>query len=117
VSRISFSPDGNELLIADQTCAITVWNPSVPEPSDDTTLSANSVNGQFKAAAFSPDGATIALGGDSGKIHLVDALTGQELLVLDGNDQPIRRLAFSPDGSSIAGCCGDGTVKIWYSGW
>jgi WD40 repeat protein/serine/threonine protein kinase len=57
---------------------------------------------------FSPDGTRLAVMGFDGNVHLCDARTGQELLVLrrfgppEGNWGYTPRLAFCPDGSRIA---------------
>ena len=59
--------------------------------------------------AFTPDGKRLAALGYDGNVHLADARTGEEVLVLRGFGPPIGsggytpRMAFSPDGSRIAG--------------
>jgi RNA polymerase sigma factor (sigma-70 family) len=68
------------------------------------------------ATAFSPDGKILAVGGssvrDKGTIRLWDTSTGQETqrLVESANDP--SRLAFSPDGRSLASISG-GTLRLW----
>src|SRR5262249_29592300 len=57
---------------------------------------------------FTPDGTRLAALGYDGNVHLCDARTGDELLVLRGFGPPpgtvefTPRLAFSPDGSPVA---------------
>jgi len=65
--------------------------------------------------ALSPDGNTVAAAGKSGRIHLWDPLTGQELLSLEGHKAQVNGLAFSPDGMTLASCSHDGEVKLWRS--
>jgi DNA-binding SARP family transcriptional activator/WD40 repeat protein len=58
--------------------------------------------GEVQSVAFSPDGSTVATGGMDGSIHLFDASSGAELLVLRGHPAGVRGVAFSPDGSRLA---------------
>jgi hypothetical protein len=57
---------------------------------------------------FTPDGKRLAALGYDGNVHLADARTGEDILVLRGFGPPIGaqgytpRIAFSPDGSRIA---------------
>jgi WD40 repeat protein len=44
---------------------------------------------------------------------LWDTSSGQELLTLLGHSAPIRSLAFSADGQTLASGSEDGTVKLW----
>lgn len=69
------------------------------------------------AAAFSPDGRTLALGLADGTIHLYDTsdrslprLRGKPLT---GPEGYVFSIAFSPQGSSLAATGGDGTIWIW----
>lgn len=64
------------------------------------------------ALAFSPDGQTLAAGGQDRIIYLFDARTGQEVASLKGHDGPVFALAFSPDGRLLASA-GFDTVRLW----
>jgi predicted NACHT family NTPase len=66
-----------------------------------------------RALAFSPDGKTLATGCSDQGIHLWDAATGKELVVLQGRHGPVSSVAFSPDGKIIASS-GDLTgIHLW----
>jgi WD domain, G-beta repeat len=64
------------------------------------------------SVAFSPDGRTLAAGGDG--ISLWDVATGRPLATLTARgDQAADSVAFSPDGKTLAGTDGFGDVSLW----
>jgi RNA polymerase sigma factor (sigma-70 family) len=59
--------------------------------------------GGLRSLAFSPDGKTLAGGGDSdGRLRLWDVATGQERRVFPADGTRIRSVAFTPDGRTVA---------------
>jgi eukaryotic-like serine/threonine-protein kinase len=69
--------------------------------------------GSVTTVAFSPDGQTLASGGDDRLIGLWRASTGELLQTLYGHSSSIWGVAFSPDGRLIASAGADRTVRIW----
>jgi WD40 repeat protein len=79
------------------------------------------------AVAFSPDGKTVAFGGDLGPVYLWDVqsrkqirylLTDNKYEILSNDDWSYRAwwvwsVAFSPDGKLLAAGDGGGIVQVW----
>ncbi len=65
--------------------------------------------------AFAPRGDCLAAGAQDGRVRIWNAATRAEVAVLECGTQPIRDVAFSPDGRLLAVGCDDGdcTVRIW----
>jgi len=109
VTAAQFAPDGRTILTADGGGNLTWWRVGARELGVQRTIQI----GHFsRAMAISPDANTVALGGMS-RISLVDFRSGVIRQRLFGHSHEINGLAFSPDGSTLASCSMDGTIKLW----
>ena len=117
IMALAFHPDGSRLAAADFGDQILhLWDLAAgtevrqPAPAAVSCL------------AFTPDGSRLASVGYDGQVHLADARTGQELLVLRSAAGPRHhgygftpRLTFSRDGSRLA-ANGVWDVSFWEIG-
>jgi WD40 repeat protein len=101
----------------------------VPESHDDTEVTAAPLvvirgpNGRLDSLVFSPNGKYIAtvrnepLSPDGeqkpGDVRIWDSRTGKEVQSFLGHKSQVLTLKFSPDGTRLAGACGEDQVKVW----
>src|SRR5262249_32641366 len=106
VVALAFAPDGRRLFAMDQGQAVRGWDADGKE-----RLSIAGRRTRVAALALSPDGKTIATGGEDGA-RLWDAARGTELVRLPGRSE-VHSVAFSPDGGTLAVGDGGRSVPLW----
>jgi WD40 repeat protein/DNA-binding SARP family transcriptional activator len=120
-----FMPDGRHVLTSSRkgrldrlaAGAVTIWDLQTGRDSRTMGPAADYFN--FESFAVSPDGSSIALGGNSlrgdvggaSAARAWDTSTGQELWRL-AHDRTVTEVAFSPDGKYVATADWEGTAKI-----
>jgi WD40 repeat protein len=80
---------------ADNT--VRLWDPDSGKERDKFAAPNGTV-----CAAFTPDARTVALGNSNGNVLLHDSASGKELHRLQGHQQGVGAVAFSPDGKTVA---------------
>lgn len=65
------------------------------------------------AAAFAPDGQTLATSREDWTVKFWDVATGRERMRLAGHRDTVNCMAFSPDGRTLATGSTDRTIKLW----
>jgi len=118
---LAFSPGGKTFVTVGANGTAALWSVATgrrvgglmnagPAGSADGQAAAG---GPAAAAAFSPDGRTLATAAD-GSIRLWDTATRQEIgAPMTAGPGPLYAVAFSPDGSTLATAGGDGTARSW----
>lgn len=123
---LGFTPDGRTLVSAGEDKAVRVWDVSDPARPALRRVLRFSVGqgpeGMIFAAALSPDGATLAVGGyfgsdargkHYGDVRLADVATGRVVGVCRGHTNVVNALVFAPGGRLLASAGNDKTVRVW----
>jgi WD40 repeat protein len=117
---IAFTPDGSALLTASRDDTTRVWDVTVGGERDYLTVPGPGL--RLSGVAFSPDGSTFAVPADPSGVTIHDTETGDVVRELTGHDAILWDLAFSPDGTLLAGAAGTGipgpgnanrSIPIW----
>lgn len=108
VGQLSFSPDGQQLAVANMDGVSKVWELTTQEE----LLTLPPVALPAKAIAFNATGTLLATGGDDGVVTAWDALKGTVVFTKTVGGI-IHSVTFSPDGTRLAAASEDGTAKIW----
>jgi hypothetical protein len=105
-SCIAFTPDGHQLLAA-RGQDLRIWN------LDDLNNPLNiSVGRDVISLAVSRDGSFVLTGNDIGEIQVWDLPDGKPRLTVQGHNNGIRSILFSPDGRLLASSSHD-TIVLW----
>jgi WD40 repeat protein len=88
----------------DGTWMVSQADPSLSWPDHEWTV---------LALAVSPDGRTLASGGDDRSIRLWELPSGRPLAQWEAHDAGVSTLAFKPDGSVLVSGATDGMAKLW----
>jgi WD40 repeat protein/serine/threonine protein kinase len=111
---VGFSPDGRRIASVDNGSRVRVWDAAsareVYSRHWETVYYPERAGG-----AFSPNGKLLAVTTmdrrGAGRVKVLDAATGHEILTLGADKRGVNGVAFSPDSKRIASAGGD--VKVW----
>ncbi len=112
VEIMSFFPDGTTLASASSDNNPILWDTRSGEKMKTGTF--HWYSSDTLSLASPPDTSILASPRwNDFSIGLLDFFSGEELLTLRGHTDHIGSVAFSPDGSTLAGGAWDGTIILW----
>ncbi len=68
--------------------------------------------GDFSTVALSPEGRRLAAGASDGRITIWDAASHKEVATLEGHQESVMQLAFTPDGDHLVSASKD-ELRVW----
>jgi WD40 repeat protein len=121
VYAVAFSPDGSLLLSGGSDASLRLWKTSNGQPLNTppayraqlTEKGHSEPKNPLRAVAFSPDGRTLASGGDAGLELIEDLPNASSPLRREVYPGSVRAVAFSPDGRTLAFSGDDNMVRLW----
>ncbi|MBK8253144.1 MAG: WD40 repeat domain-containing protein [Polyangiaceae bacterium] len=108
VARLTFSQKGHLLASASWDGTARIWE--MEGASEPKVLTG--AEGWVTAAVFSPDDSTLTIAADQ-QARVFDTGTGALVRRLEGHEQQINAVVYSPNGQLIATASLDGTVRTW----
>lgn len=109
VSNAVFDPDGKMILVVINNIYIRVLNADLTSPAKPIhSFTYPGINTAF----FSPDGKTILIAGEDSAAHLLNAVTGKQIISFKHDDM-ITSAVFSNDGNRVLTASDDYTARLW----
>lgn len=121
VQSLAFHPHTDLLACANMHATVNLWDTRTHEKFVtliDPIGYTNRPQKSVESVVFSPDGSTIATSHEARNVRFRDVSSGEIISTIDGLELPVLELAYSPDGSLLAGGTAslssrDGQVKLW----
>ncbi|HEX6960960.1 MAG TPA: protein kinase [Lacipirellula sp.] len=125
VYAAKFSPSGERIATAGYDGRVLLWPPveqlganlerrldGEPDPAGNV-VELLGHRGPVRTLAFSPDGKSLATGGQDNVATVWNLATGEPVNQLRGHASHVRACSFSPDGKLLLTAGRDGRVKLW----
>ena len=111
VQAASFSPDGEQAVIACASGAAEIWDLK----HDRRRLTIRTRSKALWTAVFSPDGTTVLTGSDDGSLRMWSAMNGSLIREYIGHEGRITSATFTRDSRYILTASDDTTAALWDS--
>ena len=106
----AYLTDGRQFVFGLENGGALVYNPAdISKPDELVGLMSKAV----RAAAFSPDGQLMVIGGEDGSLQVIDVNQKKMIQALGSHTGRVTDINFSADGTLLATCSLDGTVRLW----
>jgi WD40 repeat protein/DNA-binding SARP family transcriptional activator len=103
------SPDGRHAVSVGSDATARIWM----LPAGDELAVLEGFSDWVWTGRFSPDGALVLVGDDTGTVRLAETGEGTTRFEEQAHDGAVIDAAFSPDGTMVATASVDGTVMVW----
>ena len=103
-----FSPDGRRILTAGYK-EVGLWDGQTGEPVS-SIFKVKELSG---SELLSPDGQRFVTAGEGGVVHLRDSEDGEEIAVLESDDDEVVTVTFSPDSRTLVTAGSQGSIQLW----
>ncbi|KAF7971791.1 hypothetical protein HWV62_19923 [Athelia sp. TMB] len=102
---VAYSPDGNYIVSGSPDGIVRVWDLETGEAAEKAM--------EGMAVAYSYDGSHV-VSGQGRTVIISDVVTGEAVGVpLKGHSGQVNCVVYSPDGTLIASCSRDNTIRLW----
>jgi WD40 repeat protein len=120
----AFNPSGDRLAAAAADGVVRVFHIEGSSAEGHSVEIGNSDSGNDErtitshsdwvfAVAWNADGSQFATGSRDKTAKVFDAKTGELLITYNGHNQPVRGVAFHPDGKRVYSAGSDGRLHLW----
>jgi WD40 repeat protein/serine/threonine protein kinase len=109
---MTFHPDGQLLATVGADEKVRLWDVATGKPRFEFATVYRDQARMLRRAAFSPDGRLFACGAGS-TVKIWDLTTGAPIRTLEGHEDLVYSVAFSPKGDRLLSVSWDLTVKVW----
>lgn len=116
IGKIMFTPDSQRVITVSYDKTIRIWDVASGETRHTLRLPSGAYNeGLLYAAALSPDGESLAVGGltKNGEIYLISLSKLVITRTFKGHEDGVSDLAYSADGLRLISGGLDNTARVW----